>query len=238
MNDFSTDMIEGIEAHLDYTFSSKELLMEALTHRSAVGKGKRSHYEQLEFLGDAVFDLVVADLLLEAYPEAQEGELSKMRAALVNTESLAVIAKEIDLPKFVRVSRAERAQSGHHRPSILADVTESLIGAVYRDGGYEKAFAVVQKLIGQSIHTVDPIDPKTELQELLHTLAMEAPEYLLEQVEGPEHEPIFVSVVQVSGEVIGRGQGRTKKASQQLAAREGLTVLHEKFPPQTKGGEQ
>ncbi|MCB0330884.1 MAG: ribonuclease III, partial [Bdellovibrionales bacterium] len=182
-----------LEERLQYSFQSKELLLYALTHRSATNKEKRNDYERLEFLGDAVLDLVVADLLLQAHPEAREGELSKMRAALVNTTSLAEIARELELNKFILVSRAERAQAGHERPSILADVMESLIGAIYREAGFEKARTVASALFGRKIINVDPTDPKTELQEALHTLSLDPPEYLLDYVEGPEHAPTFIS---------------------------------------------
>lgn len=217
----------AIEDRLGYTFKDRGWLERALTHRSVPTKGSagRNDYERLEFLGDAVLDLAVAHLLLEAHPEAREGELSKMRAALVNTASLAEIAKKINLGPCIRLSRGELANGGADRPSILADVCEALMGAVYREAGFDTALGCITKLFGSQISTVTPRDPKTELQEALHTTGSSAPEYLLECVEGPEHAPIFVSVVKVDGQIVGRGKGATKKASQQAAASEALERL-------------
>lgn len=221
-----------LEQNIGYTFLNRELLQYALTHRSAVGKESRNDYERLEFLGDAVLDLIVADLLLLAHPKAREGELSKMRAAIVNTHSLAETAQELQLEQSILVSKAERAQNNHQRPSILADVMESLVGAIYREAGYERAKEVAENLFKDKVLTVEPTDPKTELQEALHVLGSEPPEYLLEFVEGPEHEPNFISVVKIDGEVLGRGEGRTKKASQQEAAREALEKISVKLEGQ------
>lgn len=220
-----------IEEALGYTFSDYAWLERALTHRSAPDIGtSRSDYERLEFLGDAVFDLAVAHLLLDAHREAREGELSKMRAALVNTQSLADIAREVGLGPFIRLSRGELANGGYDRPSILADVLEAVMGAVYRDGGYQTAIACITHLLGKSVETVTPSDPKTELQEALHAAGSEPPSYLLECVEGPEHAPTFISVVQVDGQIVGRGRGPTKKSSQQAAAAEALECLVKNDP--------
>lgn len=214
-----------IESSIGYKFADRSWLEHALTHRSAPQDGERKDYERLEFLGDAVFDLAVAHLLSDRYPEATEGELSKMRAALVNTSSLAKIASQIQLGPYIRLGRSEISSGGAERPSILADVLESVIGAVYRDAGFEKALGVVETLFKQEVEQVVPRDPKTELQEALHAIGSEAPKYLLECVEGPEHAPTFVTVVEVDGEIVGRGRGATKKASQQLAASEALAKL-------------
>ncbi len=219
------DRYGEIESRLGYAFTSREWLERALTHRSVHAKGAKSDYERLEFLGDAVFDLAVAHLLLDHHPEAREGELSKMRAALVNTTSLAEIARALDLGKFIRLSRGELASGGAERSSILADVVEAVLGAVYREGGYDAAKLCVERLLGEQLVTVTPRDPKTELQEALHATGSEAPVYRLECVEGPEHAPIFISVVEVDGQIVGRGRGATKKASQQTAAEEALARL-------------
>lgn len=214
-----------IEERLLYTFLDKTWLERALTHRSVHARGERNDYERLEFLGDAVFDLVVAHLLLDHHPEAREGDLSKMRAALVNTSSLAEIARGLELGRFIRLSRGELASGGADRASILADVMEAIVGALYREGGYEAARACVSQLLGDRLATVTPRDPKTELQEALHAAGGEAPVYRLECVEGPEHAPVFVSLVEVDGRIVGRGRGPTKKSSQQSAAEEALSEL-------------
>lgn len=217
-----------IEAFVGYTFSDRSWLERALTHRSVHVKGLKNDYERLEFLGDAVFDLAVAHLLLERHPDAHEGELSKMRAALVNTSSLAEISRALKLGRFIRLSRGELASGGAERPSILADVLEAVMGAIYREGGFEVARDCIERLLGDQLSTVTPRDPKTELQEALHATGSEPAVYKLECVEGPEHSPIFISVVEVDGQIVGRGQGPTKKASQQAAAEEALVHLKPK----------
>jgi ribonuclease-3 len=214
-----------IEERLGYTFVDKGWLERALTHRSAQSNGIKSDYEQLEFLGDAVFDLAVAHLLLDSYQDAHEGPLSKMRAALVNTASLAEVGRRLSLGKFIRLSRSELASGAHERPSILADVVEAVLGAVYREGGFSVARSCVARLLGDAVSTVTPRDPKTELQEVLHARGGEPPVYKLECVEGPEHSPMFISIVEIRGEILGRGRGSTKKASQQAAAEEALRAL-------------
>jgi ribonuclease-3 len=214
-----------IEERLGFAFQDRLWLERALTHRSVHSRGTKNDYERLEFLGDAVFDLAVAHLLLDKHQEAREGELSKMRAALVNTTSLADIARGLSLGKYIRLSRGELASGGADRASILADVLEAVVGAVYREGGFDAARACVERLLGESLMTVTPRDPKTELQEALHSAGSDAPVYRLECVEGPEHAPIFISVVEVDGQIVGRGRGPTKKASQQAAAEEALAHL-------------
>lgn len=214
-----------IEEAIGYTFKDRSLLESAMTHRSVQVKGGKMDYERLEFLGDAVFDLAVAKLLLDRHPGAKEGDLSKMRAALVNATSLASIARSKKLGRFIRLSRGELASGGAERASILADVLEAMLGAIYTDGGYDAALMCVEGLLGEQLLTVTPRDPKTELQEALHSLGSEAPVYRLECVEGPEHSPVFISVVEVDGQIVGRGRGPTKKASQQAAAEEALAKV-------------
>ena len=218
-----------LEKRIGYRFKDYQKLQTALTHRSAHIKGNedRNDYERLEYLGDAVLDLAVAHLLLDRHKQAREGALSKMRAALVNTVSLAEIAVELGLGRYIILSRGELANGGSERPSILADVLEAVIGAVYQEGGYDTALKVIEGFFGDNLVNVDPHDPKTELQEALHAVGSEPPTYLLECVEGPEHAPNFVSVVEIDGQIVGRGEGTTKKASQQAAAAEVLERLAE-----------
>lgn len=220
----SREWYPQLQEKLGYLFEDLSSLERALTHRSLQVRGE-SDYERLEFLGDAVLDLAIAHLLLENHPNAREGELSKMRAALVNTTSLADIGRTLGLGPYIRLSRSELSNGGAERPSILADVVESLMGAIYREAGFPKALECVKRLFGAALVTVTPRDPKTELQEALHAAGSEAPVYLLECVEGPEHAPTFVSVVKVDGQIVGRGRGPTKKASQQEAASQALDHL-------------
>ena len=213
---------EVLEEKLGIEFTDKTLLSRALTHRSALGLKERADYERLEFLGDAVLDLSVAHLLSDLHPDAREGELSKMRAALVNTQALSEIAKKLELGPFIRLGRGELSSGGAERPSILADVMEAVIGAIYRDSSYETALEMIERIFGSSLEEVTPFDPKTELQEALHAAGSEPPNYLLELVEGPEHAPTFVTVVIVDNEIAGRGRGTTKKSAQQEAAAQAL----------------
>ena len=211
-----------LQKKLCYVFTKKDLLISAITHRSMQQRGIKKDYERLEFLGDAVLDLAVAHLLLDAYPDLKEGDLSKMRAALVNTQSLADIARTLDLSSVVRLSQAEVSTGGNERPALLADVVEALFGAIYRDGGYDAARDVIEAIFADRVQKVTPTDPKTELQEILHALSMENPVYVLDGTSGPEHAPEFISSVSIHGTVYGTGRGTTKKSSQQEAAAQAL----------------
>lgn len=227
------DDFDLLEKNLGYEFKDRSLLQRALTHRSALGLKERADYERLEFLGDAVLDLSVAHLLSDHYPEAREGELSKMRAALVNTQALADIAKRLEIGPYIRLGRGEYSSGGAERPSILADVTEAIVGAMYRDSSYDTALETIREIFGSALQEVTPYDPKTELQEELHVAGSEPPTYFLELMEGPEHSPTFVTVVMVDGEIAGRGRGNTKKSSQQAAAAEALSRLKPTAAPLT-----
>jgi ribonuclease-3 len=222
---FYRDDLEVLEERIGYQFKERSWLTRAVTHRSALALKERTDYERLEFLGDAVLDLTIAHMLSDRYPEAKEGELSKMRAALVNTQALADVAKALEMSPFIRVGRSEAATGGQERPSIMADVMEAVIGAIYRDSDYNTVFGVIERIFGELLERVEPSDPKTELQEALHAAGSEPPSYLLELVEGPEHAPTFVTVVIVDGEIAGRGKGNTKKAAQQSSAAEALKRL-------------
>lgn len=215
-----------IEVALGYEFKNKDALERALTHRSMPTVSDLEDYERYEFLGDAVIDLAVADLLLKEHPKSKEGELSKMRAALVNTASLASVADQINLSPYIRLSRGELAQGGATKPSITADVFEAVIGAIYKESGFDVAKKSLIKVYGDRISNVKPRDPKTELQETLHVKNLDAPEYVLESIEGPEHAPTFISLVKVKDKVYGRGSGTSKKSSQQNAAEEALKILN------------
>jgi len=215
----------ALQEALKYTFQDQTLLERALTHRSALSMKDRADYERLEFLGDAVLDLGIAHLLSDRHPNAREGELSKMRAALVNTQTLADVARILQIGGFIRLGRGEMASGGFERPSILADVMEAIIGAIYRDSSFDAALKIVEGIFDSMLDQVKPSDPKTELQEILHAAGSEPPSYLLEMMEGPEHAPTFVTVVIVDNEIAGRGRGTTKKAAQQAAAAEALARM-------------
>lgn len=215
----------AVEDKIGYSFNDKTLIQRALTHRSALRGKDKADYERLEFLGDAVFGLSVAHLLSDVHPDATEGKLSKMRAALVNTQALADLARKLEIGMHIRLGRGEMSSGGQDRPSILADVIEALFGAMYRDSSYETAMSRIGELLQEEIRTVTTHDPKTDLQEILHAEGSSAPEYLVELVEGPVHAPTFIIVVSVDNEIVGRGKGPTKKSAQQQAAAEVIKRL-------------
>jgi len=221
---------DALEAALGHHFGRPEHLGVALTHRS-FGEGENN--EKLEFLGDAVLALAVADLLMVRNPGAREGELSKMRASLVNAEVLARKAREVGLGQWLRLGKGEEKSGGRDKPSILAAAYEAVLGAVYLDGGYERARAVVEAHFAADVFeraTAGPRDYKTELQELAQRLFRATPTYTLVEESGPDHEKQFVSEIAIAGERLGRGVGRSKKTAEQAAAMEALATLAHQHP--------
>lgn len=209
-----------IEAALNYTFQRRELLAQALTHRSFGSPNN----ERLEFLGDSVLNCVVARALYESFPLLPEGSLSRLRANLVRQETLAEIAGHLKLGEALRMGEGELKSGGFHRPSILADALESLFGAIFLDGGFDVAQAVVRGLLDPRIAVIDPHasgkDPKTELQEILQARRLPLPEYKLIETAGFAHDQIFnVDCIIVSLKLSTRGQGKSRRAAEQEAAR-------------------
>lgn len=186
--------IQGI----DYAFQSEDLLQQAITHRSFGSP----HYERLEFLGDSLLNLVAADLLFKTYPHAPEGDLSRLRSRLVRDETLADIAKELDLHQYLRLGVGEKKSGGFLRESILADVVEALIGAIYLDGGFGAVHRVVSGLLADRLANLPPADtlkdPKTQLQEYLQGQGRELPEYQVLAESGQDHAKEFLVSCQVN----------------------------------------
>ncbi len=211
---------DSLESRLGYVFRDKNIKIQALTHKSRAGeRGHDFHNERLEFLGDAVFDLSVSDLLMEAYPEANEGALSKMRASLVNTQDLADLALSLQLDKELLLSAGAERDRGQLNPRLLACVLEALVGAIYMDGGYKQARKAVKQLVGPVIKR-GPVnrDYKSLLQEFVQKRYQKIPVYNTLQVTGPHHEKNFVMEVKVGTEKWGMGKGPTKKQAEQSAA--------------------
>ncbi|GAC1312034.1 MAG: hypothetical protein NVSMB12_01330 [Acidimicrobiales bacterium] len=202
-----------------------------MSHRSwcAESPGVESN-ERLEFLGDAVLGLVVTDHIFLTYPQLPEGELAKVRAAVVNSEALAEVAAELDLGAAVLLGKGEDASGGREKPSILADAMEAVIGAVYLDGGYGAAAELVMRLLGERIEEAAAgpggQDYKTRLQELAARSFESLPHYDVTD-EGPDHAKRFFATVVVAGRVRGRGEGRSKKQAEQGAARQAWHALSE-----------
>jgi len=216
-----TDVL-GVEAALGYTFESPALVSLALTHRSyAADRDLTVSYERLEFLGDAVLQLVVTRYLYETYGELAEGEMAKVRAAVVNQQTLAGFARSLGLGGFLLLGHGEESTGGRDKDSILADVVEALLGAVYLDGGYESAAVLVLRLwvpvIEERASAPGLADYKTRLQEILAQRGL-LPRYEITEA-GPDHAKMFRAELWADGELLGTGEGSSKKRAEQDAAR-------------------
>lgn len=212
---------------LGYTFKNPTFLEIALTHRSA----DKNHYERMEFLGDAVLNFVISSELYNQFPQASEGELSRLRAHLVKGESLADIASEMSLGDFLRLGSGELKSGGYRRKSILADVLESIIGAIYLDAGFAEAQAFILRVFADRISSVGRVkelkDPKTRLQEYLQAKALALPTYEVVKTNGQAHNQIFevsCSVSILDKPVYGSGSSRRK--AEQAAAEKVLELIH------------
>lgn len=216
---------------IGHRFADTTLLDEALTHRSAVDRRRRAKFahgnERLEFLGDRVLALVVAEMLLEQFPQGSEGELAKRHAALVKASVLAEVAGEVGLGEHVLLADNERASGGAAKPTILADTCEAVLGAIYRDAGLPAAAQFVRKHWQARLEAAikPPADAKTVLQEWAQGRGLKLPEYKEVGREGPAHAPKFVVEVSVEGKPASRGIGRTKREAERDAATKLLAEL-------------
>ncbi len=222
---------ETLEARLGRAFANPGLLDVALTHRSfAYEHDVQETNERLEFLGDAILNLCVTDLLYEQFPDYLEGDLAKLRASLVSEPALAEVASELDLGPFVRLGRGEKLSGGGSKPSIQADALEAVLGAVYLDGGIDGVREVVKLLFGSRVEDAVgkeiPKDAKTRLQEIVTRRHGILPRYRVTG-SGPDHAKRFLADVFVNDEFRGRGEGRSKKEAEQAAAAEALLTLEE-----------
>jgi ribonuclease-3 len=221
----------ALEEALGWEFHDPGLLERALTHRSycAEHAGAVSN-ERLEFFGDAVLGLVVTDYVFRAYEMFPEGDLAKLRASVVNSEVLAEVAAEVGVGAAIRLGKGEDAAGGRSKPSILGDAMEAVIAAVYVDGGWEPARALVLRLVEPRIvEAADgPAgqDPKGRLQELLAQRGGQVPRYQVRR-EGPDHAPRFFALVTAGGRELGEGQGRSKRQAEQVAAQAAWRRLHD-----------
>ncbi|TAK70792.1 MAG: ribonuclease III [Actinomycetota bacterium] len=198
------------------------LLERALTHRSyAYENGGLPTNERLEFLGDSVLGLVVTDTLYRLHPDLPEGQLAKLRAAIVNSRALAAVGRDLSLGEFIRLGRGEQSTGGRSKASILADTVEAVIGAVYLDRGLVVADEVVHRLFDATIERASRLgaglDWKTSLQELTAAAGLGVPEYVVDE-SGPDHEKSFTARVRVGGQLYGDGRGGSKKEAEQQAA--------------------
>lgn len=215
-----------LEKRLGYRFKDPSLLETALTHRSYAHEQETgSHYERLEFLGDSVLGLVAGDWLFHRFPELPEGELSKRKAHLVSRPVLARHATGLDLGGEIRLGVGEERSGGRTKASLLADVWEAILGAVYLDGGLEPAARLIRPLLEDGTDRRGPADPKTRLQEVLQARGRGLPEYVLAEEAGPDHAKRFTVHCVIEGDNHGTGVGRSKKLAEQAAAAAALEAL-------------
>lgn len=237
--------LSSLQQRLGYEFGDRAILLQALTHRSY---GHEYHpeksvayrdNERLEFLGDAILDLVISDLLLEAYPEASEGHLSKMRAAVVNEKTLAEVARSVGLADSLRLGKGEAQSGGGDKPSILSSAFEAVIAAIYLDGGFHAIYPVLRFLFSPLLrldaNAMSFQDHKTRLQEYVQARWKVTPSYQLITTDGPDHAKVFEVKVFMqwseSLQVLGFARGSSKKEAEQNAARSALDeILQERAP--------
>lgn len=220
-----------LETKLGYTFRDASLCESALTHKSWMNEAQdphRSDNERLEFLGDSVLALVTSDLLMRRFPEQPEGDLSKARAAIVNEGGLATVADRLSLGQWIFLGRGEEQAGGRQKRSLLANAFEALIGAIYRDGGFQAAFDVTERLFTPIIAEV-PLaaskDFKSRLQEIAQARLQMAPSYAVLSEQGPDHAKTFEVSIRIGDREYGRAFGRSKKEAQQNAAERALAIM-------------
>ena len=223
------EILAALETRFGHPFRSRQLLDDALTHRSWANEaGGVPHYERLEFLGDAVLGLVTADWLFELHAGRAEGELSLHKSMLVSEDALASYAAKIALGEGLRLGAGEERSGGRLKASLLADVLEALFGAVYLDAGFEAARRVVRQYLESASELPleqRAVDPKTTLQEQVQARGWPLPVYSVVEESGPDHDKIFTVEVHLRGGLAGRGIGRTKKGAEQAAAGGALALL-------------
>lgn len=226
--------LRAVEKRISYSFKKKEILRRALTHKSYANERRweaSQHNERLEFLGDAVLELAVSEFLMERFPDYSEGELSKLRAGIVNERQLTELAREIELGTYLYLGRGEEQTSGREKSSLLADTYEALLGGIYLDGGYKKVKKIIHRQYARLLDKT-PVqhfyrDYKTDLQERSQAQFRSIPRYRLAGERGPDHSKTFEVELYIRDRLMGRGSGRSKKEAEQAAAREALDELGE-----------
>jgi ribonuclease-3 len=225
--------LSDLQQRIEYTFKDAVLLERALTHKSYANENKVPyHNERMEFLGDAVLSLVISEYLMKACPDSTEGDLSRLRAAVVSEPALAAISRGIGLGDYLLLGKGEDQTGGRNKDSLLADCLEALIAAVYLDAGKDAAEALVIRLFEEVIKKTgtsgNSLDYKTKLQELCQEQLKQLPEYRIVSETGPDHQKQFAMEVWFKGQLSGQGTGKSKKEAEQQAAKEALEKLSEK----------
>ena len=226
--------MEGLEKKLNYTFRDRALLSEALNHSSYANEHRGagiSSNERLEFLGDSVLGFVTAEFLFLQHPDLPEGDLTRIRAALVCEQSLYEVAQKLELGKYLKLGKGEETGGGRTRPSILADATEAVFAAVYLDGGIAQASALIHRVLldAEREEAVEERrkDYKTALQEFVQRRANQELTYRMAGEQGPDHNKTFAAEVLLNGQLVGSGTGHSKKEAEQAAAAAALAKLAE-----------
>jgi len=226
--------IHQFQKILDYHFRDVSLLDTALTHRSYVNENpaEADHdNERLEFLGDAVLELCISDLLMKHFPAYQEGQLSQLRAAIVNEQPLAGLAKSFHLGDYLLLGKGEEASGGRTKPSLLADAFEAVIAAIFLDGGFEKAAALIRRLFTPLIEEGCTYrDYKTTVQQMSQHAFKETPRYTLIHEYGPDHDKTFEIQISLAERIQATGIGKNKKEAEQRAAEQAIRILETLFP--------
>ena len=224
--------LKMLEEQIGYCFQDESLLRQALTHSSFSNEqkiNKAGNYERLEFLGDAVLELVTSEFLFRERPDVPEGELTKQRAAMVCEPALSFCAKELELGKYLRLGKGEESTGGRKRDSITSDVMEAIIGAIFLDGGLEKAKDFIHRFVLTDLEDRQLFyDSKSSLQEVVQGKFKKEVIYNMLGESGPEHDKTFYASVSMDGETLGEGRGRTKKAAEQQAAYNALLFLRDR----------
>ena len=238
MNRADLKKLDPLQVQLQYVFQDLDLLIQALTHRSYAhehGDPGTVHNERLEFLGDTVLGLVLSHLLYQKFPDLSEGELSKLRAGLVNEPQLKQLALGLKLGKYLRLGRGEEVTGGRKKSSLLADALEALLGAIYLEGGYEQASRLIRDLYRPHLEAGETVsgpalDSKTDLQEYCQGCLKITPAYEVIREEGPAHQKVFYVKVRIGNQIIGQGKGHSKKTAEQQAAERALVRIRKKAP--------
>ena len=225
------EKLDELQEAIGYRFRNLQLLEQALTHSSYANEKGLGHLgcnERLEFLGDAVLELISSDFLYHRYPELPEGDMTKTRASVVCEPTLAMCASEFGLGQYLRLGKGEDMTGGRNRNSVVSDALEALIGAIYLDGGFASAKEFVIRFVMNDIeHKKLFYDSKTILQEMIQGRQQDELRYVMLGEEGPDHDKTFLAAAMLGSREIGRGSGRTKKAAEQMAAYRGILALRQ-----------
>lgn len=229
-------ILKRLQKNISYTFKDLSLLNQALTHTSYANENLNQECydnERLEFLGDAVLDLIISHLLMDTFPEYNEGDLTKLRSSIVNEKKISNLARTLNLGEFLLLGKGEDSTEGRNKNSILADTYEALIAAIYLDSGYNSVFKVLRNHFSDVLEAanqgnIDHRDYKSQLQEHTQSVFKTTPHYILVNESGPDHNKSFEVNITLKNKVWGKGFGKSKKDAAQMAAKEALSKLLEK----------